>query len=170
MNKIAIIDDCNSILRWFRQVLGKRFEVSTFKSGEEGYDALKFAYEAGCPYQVCFVDLFMPGWNGLDTGGKIREFDLDIFLVVITGGKNICIGDITDSLGISKLLYCRKPLRKEEIFQICNCMVEQWHINKRNREDHSVLSRAIEVIIQHEKNKINGNLNIITEVNKNDGR
>ena len=44
-----------------------KFEFSEASNGKQGYEMVKAAAEENRPYAAVFVDMRMPGWDGLET-------------------------------------------------------------------------------------------------------
>ena len=77
---ILIIDDEESVRKSFVLSLeGEGYEVETAASGEEGVRAIKRQRP-----DLIFLDLKMPGMNGVDTLYEIRKIDTDVHVYVIT--------------------------------------------------------------------------------------
>src|SRR5947199_3530720 len=51
------------------------FTVEKASNGMEGVRKVQQAMEAGCPYAVIFLDMRMPGLDGLATAMEIRKYD-----------------------------------------------------------------------------------------------
>ncbi len=78
---LAVIDDEESIREGCRQVFEEGgYRTSVAASGEEGLSLVERIRP-----QVVFVDLKMPGMDGMNLIGRIHEMDPSIVLVVITG-------------------------------------------------------------------------------------
>jgi CheY-like chemotaxis protein len=78
--KILVIDDDQAIRKSFSLALEDTdFIVVTASSGKKGIEML-----AHDNYQVIFLDLKMPGLNGAETLRKIREFNTDVPVYIIT--------------------------------------------------------------------------------------
>ena len=51
------------------------YEVDSVAGGEEGCRMVKQSIEEGNPYNVIFVDMRMPGWDGLKTMVEVFKMD-----------------------------------------------------------------------------------------------
>ena len=79
--KVLIADDEKIIRDFFARLLGlKGYEVTTAK---DGYEAIKEVKKSS--FNVIFLDVRMPGLDGLETLREIRKIDKDVPVVMITG-------------------------------------------------------------------------------------
>lgn len=80
LDKILVVDDEESI-RWvFKKGLEKKgYHVKTVESAE---DALQEFQKT--PYPLVFVDIRLPGMNGLEALERIKKIDKNTFIIVIT--------------------------------------------------------------------------------------
>jgi two-component system response regulator (stage 0 sporulation protein F) len=106
--RILVVDDDQGILDSFEVLLGDRYDL--VKAGN-GYEALRIL-EADPP-QLMFLDIKMPGLNGIDLLRKLRDHQKRVGVVVITASNQEGIEEEARSLGI--LNYLRKPL---DIFEV----------------------------------------------------
>src|SRR4051812_35436875 len=60
------------------------FTVDKAANGMEGVKRVKKAIKDGHPYAVIFLDMRMPGWNGLETAIEIRKHDVKAEIIFIT--------------------------------------------------------------------------------------
>lgn len=102
------------------------FHVDEAPSGELGYARVKEAVEAGRPYAVVFLDMRMPGWDGLHTAKRIREIDEKVELYFITAYSDYSIDEITSVAGMN-VGYSLKPFSREEVRQMALKGVFEWN-------------------------------------------
>ena len=109
------------------------FEFSEASNGKQGYEMVKAAAEENRPYAAVFVDMRMPGWDGLETVSHIRQIDKRCEVVFVTAYSDYSIKEIVTSVGTNISYHC-KPFSVEEIEQIATKAVYEWNKTK-NLED-----------------------------------
>lgn len=84
MNKILIVDDEMSIRESFSLILGEKYKVMLAASGEA---ALKHA--AGEKIDLAYLDIRMPGLDGLQTLKRLKEIDPRLEVVMVTAVNDV---------------------------------------------------------------------------------
>jgi two-component system NtrC family sensor kinase len=90
------------------------FKVDKAANGMDGVQLVKAAIAANQPYAVIFLDIRMPGWDGLETAMQIRKHDSQVEIIFITAYSDRSIEDIVDKAGQNVGYHC-KPYAAEEI-------------------------------------------------------
>jgi two-component system NtrC family sensor kinase len=102
------------------------FTVDKAQNGMEGVLKVKKAIEQGRPYAVIFLDMRMPGINGLETAIEIRKHDVKAEIVFITAYSDCTIEEIVEQAGQNVGYHC-KPYASEEIVQIATKAVTDYN-------------------------------------------
>jgi len=102
-----------------------QFTVQKAANGMEGLEKVKKALENGTPYAVIFLDMRMPGWDGLETAMKIREYDSKAEIIFITAYSDRSIDEIVERAGQNVGYHC-KPYASEEIIQLATKAVTDY--------------------------------------------
>ncbi|MFA7256610.1 MAG: ATP-binding protein [Kiritimatiellales bacterium] len=102
------------------------FEFDEASNGQNGYEMVKTALEKKRPYAAIFVDMRMPGWDGLETVGHLREIDQRCEIIFVTAYSDHSIEEIVTSVGTNVSYHC-KPFSVEEIEQIATKAVYEWN-------------------------------------------
>jgi signal transduction histidine kinase len=133
------------------------FTVDKASNGMEGVKKVQKAIENGCPYAVIFLDMRMPGWNGLETAVEIRKYDVKAEIIFVTAYSDRSIDEIVEQAGQNVGYHC-KPYAPEEIIQLATKAVTDYD-KLRN------LEKLIESIssIGLSKNQLNSLLKNILE-------
>jgi len=102
------------------------FTVDKASNGMEGVQKVRKAVEQGKPYAVIFLDMRMPGINGLETAMEIRKYDIKAEIVFITAYSDCSIEEIVEQAGQNVGYHC-KPYASEEIIQIATKAVTDYN-------------------------------------------
>jgi two-component system NtrC family sensor kinase len=102
------------------------FTVDKASNGIEGLKAVQNALERGHPYAVIFLDMRMPGWNGLETAIEIRKHDVKAEIIFITAYSDRSIDEIVEQAGQNVGYHC-KPYAPEEIIQLATKAVTDYN-------------------------------------------
>lgn len=133
------------------------FTVDKASNGMEGVKKVQQAIENKRPYAVIFLDMRMPGWNGLETAVEIRKYDAKAEIIFVTAYSDRSIDEIVEQAGQNVGYHC-KPYAPEEIIQLATKAVTDYN-KLRN------LEKLIESIssIGLSKNQLNSLLKNILE-------
>jgi CheY-like chemotaxis protein len=106
--RILVVDDDQGILDSFEVLLGDRYELV---KAENGYEALRILESN--PPQLIFLDIKMPGIDGIDILKKLQREQKKVEVVVITAIDQERTEEEAKSLGVTG--YLKKPL---DIFEV----------------------------------------------------
>ncbi|UAM98738.1 hybrid sensor histidine kinase/response regulator [Polaribacter litorisediminis] len=105
--------------------LRSEFYITEAKNGEEGLQKVKESLEQGAPFNVIFIDMRMPGWDGLTTCVEIRKLDSKAQIHFITAYTDRSIDEIISKAG-GDVGYLSKPFIPEEIIQLASKSLHDW--------------------------------------------
>ncbi len=146
--KIAVIEDekvhrdllISYLQRWSSEQ-GRAAEVFPFETAESFW----FAFEESQCFDVLFVDIQMPGMDGMELARRVRGKDRDVVIVFTTG--------ITDYLEegyeVEALHYLIKPLSEEKVRR---CLEKA---EERRRQESFVTLHTEEEILKISQKAIN---------------
>jgi signal transduction histidine kinase len=107
--RIVVIDDDYAMRLSCRQILDKSgYAVEAYEDGAKGLEAVLHD-----PPDLVVVDLKMPGISGMDVLARVREFDADVIVVVITGYPTI--GSAVDAIKSGAFDFLPKPFTPDEL-------------------------------------------------------
>jgi CheY-like chemotaxis protein len=108
------------------------YELDHAFSGNEGIEKTQSSIAEGRPYQVTFVDIRMPGMDGVEALGRIWSIDSRIQAVICTAFADYSWEDLARRLGQSdKLLVLKKPFDHIEVFQMACTLSEKWFLARQ---------------------------------------
>lgn len=107
--RVLIVEDDSGLLEAYADVLlDAGFDVT---SASDGTGALRALERDG--FDVVLTDVVMPGANGVDVLRAVRERDLDVPVVLVTG--NPSVETAVQALEMGALHYLLKPVASAEL-------------------------------------------------------
>lgn len=113
---IALCDDCREDARQLAEMMERYavlrrtpLQVTLFSQAE---DLLEAARQEN--FQCCFLDIMMPGMNGMDLAGEIRRGDQDVKIVFLSSFNDFA----HQSYRVKAWDYLLKPAQEAEIFDL----------------------------------------------------
>lgn len=114
--KILVVDDIEIVFSAFKEELEKEgFEVDIALSGEIAVEMAK-----SNKYDLVFIDMFMPGMDGIQTCRAINEISPASRLVAMTGQiySGLADKELEFIKAGGKIYYLYKPFQSGEILQV----------------------------------------------------
>lgn len=115
---ILVVDDEQVILDLFFRVLGTRGHKVT--TARDGYQAIEEVKKG--KFDIIFLDIIMPGINGLETYKKIKEVEPNAHTIMMTGYSVEELIEQAMIEGVQDCLY--KPFDIVEIMKIVEKVLE----------------------------------------------
>ena len=118
--KILVIDDDLAVRKAFLLALeDTSYAVDTAESGEIGLDKLK-----EIQFGLIFLDLKMPGMNGVETLRKIREIKPKLIVYIVTAFHQEYLAELKPlaKLGIGFELLS-KPVGNDQIVEVADSVL-----------------------------------------------
>jgi CheY-like chemotaxis protein len=106
--KIMIVDDEKVIRDFFKRLLFLS-DVEVVEAGD-GYTAIDLARKD--KFDIFFIDMRMPGLDGLETSRQIRQLNPEAKIVMITG---YAMGDVLNQAHEEGCEIIRKPFDIKDI-------------------------------------------------------
>ena len=129
--KIAVCDDDFNFLQEMSDLLnqyGKEhncsIEYKTFVNPLE----LVAQMEKGMHYDVIFLDIFMPGINGIQCAKDIRFWDNFVKIIFLTSSSEFAV----ESYAVRAYQYLLKPIQKESLFSILQLLEKEAKAIEKN--------------------------------------
>lgn len=112
MVKILIVDDEESICETLTWMLEKDgHNVTSVMDFEEATQIIK-----DIEFDIFFIDLILPGGNGINLVKLIRDLKKTGVVIIITGYPNI--PTLVDSIRLDTYDYIKKPINKADLEKI----------------------------------------------------
>lgn len=138
--RILVVDDEPGVRSALTAILvDEGFEVSAVESGEEGLEALQRE-----EFDAVFLDVWLPGIDGLETLHQLRERNVDTEIVMISGHGTIETAVRATKLGAFD--FVEKPLSLEKTLVVLRNALRQRRLERRNRRLLEQLARDSEIL------------------------
>jgi DNA-binding NtrC family response regulator len=113
---IFVVDDDQGILDSFEAMLGDEYQLVMVDNGTE---ALELIIEQNP--RLLFLDLKIPGYNGLEVLKRIREIGITTNVVVVTALAQDHYQETAEKYGVYR--YLHKPLDVDEVEEIARRVI-----------------------------------------------
>jgi len=137
MNKILVVDDELSIRESFSLILEGKYKLFLAASGEA---ALKTT--ADQKIDLVYLDIRMPGLNGLETLKRIKEIDASVEVIMVTAVNDVQKASEAVKLGARD--YIVKPFDVDAILKLTEMVLRRKSLQREGKE-------APQLIGQNEK-------------------
>lgn len=118
--RFLIVDDDESIILFLRTFLSAYADCLTAGDGQEAMAAFEAALEEERPFDAVFMDILMPGMDGIEVVQALRR--MEDAATPAERFKLIMISVLTDTKNVSESFfqgradaYLPKPLRRETL-------------------------------------------------------
>jgi two-component system NtrC family sensor kinase len=167
--RILLVDDTASIHGDFRKILSRRqalpeldaaeaalfgqplraagddFELDSAYEGRAGAALVEAAVQAGRPYAMAFVDMRMPGWDGVQTIEQIWRIDPQVQVVICTAYTDHPWDEVMTRLDVrDRLLVVKKPFDVIEVVQLARSLTAKWEATRQAASQIDSLTRALD--------------------------
>lgn len=137
MTRIAFCDDdaallhqMQDFLEQYRTLRGVQLELTSYTKPME----LLADIEAGVRFDVLFLDVLMPGINGINTAREIRRYDTAVQIIFVTSSSEFAV----QSYVVGAYYYQLKPIWKDSFFRLTDAVLAEC----RKRTQHSLILRC----------------------------
>jgi DNA-binding NtrC family response regulator len=137
MKKILAIDDDQAVLNYLNIMLLQTgaYEVATLVNSSKAFHELK-----NNNYDLLLLDMDMPDVSGLDILKHIKEKNIDIETIVLTGVEDVELAVSAMKLGAFD--YLTKPVDNDQLLRIITTVLD-------NRRDKSATASEAAVSMEH---------------------
>ena len=119
MIKIEVCDDdifllkkITSLIEQFCTEFNREIMYTVFQSPLE----LLAEFEKGMRWEVLFLDVIMPGGNGINVAREIRQYDHNVKIIFLTESSEFAV----ESYTVGAYYYQLKPISKEKFYGLLN--------------------------------------------------
>jgi DNA-binding NtrC family response regulator len=145
LHSILVVDDELSIRESFSLILKGRYRLRLAASGEA---ALKIISDQRL--DMVYLDIRMPGMNGLETLKRIKEIDPELEVIMITAVNDLQSAGEAVKLGARD--YVVKPFDVDHILKLTEQILRKKALLAEGNEVQKKAAREIQELIgQHER-------------------
>ncbi len=131
MIKVAYCDDEASALNEFCGLLEKYCSVHSQEAHYEKFDnslELLTKIERGSRYDILFLDVLMPGVNGISVAKDIRQYDNNVKIIFLTSSPEYAVQSYT----VGAYFYLMKPICEDHLFKLLDNAFSEYEKDKDN--------------------------------------
>ena len=131
MIKIAFCDDEMEVLHQMNELLDRyqveRNEDITYAAFQSPFELLT-EIEKGIRPDILFLDVVMPGQNGMDVAKEIRQYDTNMKIIFLTSSPEFAV----ESYTVGAYFYQLKPIWEESFFRLMDSVLSECEKKKKN--------------------------------------
>ena len=161
--KILVVDDEERILQTMKGSLeDEDYEVLTAKDGQEAIDKVRLENP-----DLIFLDIWLPGMDGMETLKSIKEYNSNLDVVMMTGHGTINAS--IQAIKFGAFDFLEKPLSLDNILSVVNSSLERKRamLNEPTPKEEELIGESTVIMSIKEEikklSKINKNVIIIGE-------
>lgn len=144
MYRILLADDEGIMLMSLRKMIETnfpdQFEIETAKTGNT---AVSLADEFRP--DIIFMDIHMPGMNGIDAIKEIKEKHENTLFVVITAYDKFDYAK--EALSLNVFEFVMKPVSKQVIIDLCRKAIDKLEEDRKNKLDALRIKEKLDTVI-----------------------
>lgn len=131
MIKVAFCDDDLSVLKEL-SVLMERYRVErnqdiTYAAFHSPLELLS-EVERGTRLDIIFLDVLMPGQDGISAAREIRKYDTSVKIIYLTSSSEYAV----DSYEVGAYFYQLKPIWQESFYRLMDSVLRECRKNEKN--------------------------------------
>ena len=131
MIKIAFCDADMEVLHQMNELLDRyrveRNEDITYAAFQSPFELLT-EIEKGIRPDILFLDVVMPGQNGMDVAKEIRQYDTNMKIIFLTSSPEFAV----ESYSVGAYFYQLKPIWEESFFRLMDAVLVECEKKKKN--------------------------------------
>ena len=145
MIKVAFCDDDLSVLKELSVLIDKyrveRNQDITYAAFQSPLELLR-EVERGTGLDIIFLDVLMPGQDGISAAREIRKYDTTVKIIYLTSSSEFAV----DSYAVGAYFYQLKPIWQECFYRLMDSVLSEC----RKNEKKSLILRCKEGITRLE--------------------
>lgn len=144
MYKLLIVDDEQLVLESISYIIKKSFtDIVVSNTARSGREAIEKA-EVLMP-DLIFMDINMPGINGIEAIKEIKSRFPSIYVVILTAYEQFEFAQ--DAIGLGVKEYILKPVTREKVIEIVKSSIETIRQEKEKRKRELEMKEKLKIVI-----------------------
>ena len=144
MYRIMLADDEGIMLEALKNIITSNFggecEIATAKTGRAVVElAERFRPD------IAFMDIQMPGLNGIQAMKEIQKTNKNIIFIVISAYDKF--GYAKEAINLGVLEYLTKPVNKRVVIDVCMKAMKKVDEDRQKRSDDLEIREKLETVI-----------------------
>ena len=127
---LSVLGELEALMEQYRIERNRDISYTSFNSPLE----LLAEVEKGVRLDIIFLDVLMPGQNGISTAKEIRQKDMSVKIIYLTSSAEYAV----DSYTVGAYFYQLKPIRQEDFYRL----MDQLSSECRKEEENSLIIRC----------------------------
>lgn len=144
--KVLIADDNKRNLKVLKNMIESAgMRVEDFSSGEGVVEAMRKASDSQDPFDLCILDIMMPGLNGYELTGRIRT-QISTSVPVLAVSSSIEKGDAKKCQEAGFSAFLPKPLNRSKLFKMIERLLSETADKEQFGEEETKLITQYSVV------------------------
>ena len=114
---LSILEELNVLIDKYRVERNQEMEYAAFQNPIE----LLAEIEKGLRLDVLFMDVVMPGENGIEVAKEIRQYDTNVKIIFLTSSAEFAVQSYT----VGAYFYQLKPIWEESFFRLMDSVISE---------------------------------------------
>lgn len=114
---ISVLDELNELMKQYCAEHIREMVCSAFHSPLE----LLTEIEKGVRFDILFLDVIMPGQNGINVAKEIRQYDDMAKIIFLTSSSEFAV----ESYAVNAYFYLIKPVCADKVFQLLDSVISE---------------------------------------------
>ena len=127
---LSVLNELNILIDRYRMERNKDIRYATFQSPLE----LIAEIEKGTRFDILFMDVVMPGENGIEAAREIRKYDTNVKIIFLTSSAEFAVQSYT----VGAYFYQLKPIWEESFYRLMDVAVSEC----KKEEQKSLILRC----------------------------
>lgn len=159
--RIVLCDDDEQVLKLLKKYLREYFhsahlnqpDYTVYSSGDDLL--VSEAVPSAAPVDIVFLDVEMPGRNGIFTGARLKEMNPNVRIFIVTSFPDY----LDDAMKFHVFRYLSKPIDKARLFRnmkeaLYQISMDAEKISIETKEETVICSSDEIVMIENEDRKV----------------